>query len=135
LVNLEAAGVIYGGLVSLGQGAILAGMVLGAIGALIIDRRFEMAAGYCFFGAGLAFIGLIHGPKVGWAISPKVALGYAMAGALLLAFAQLKVPRREPDLSDPIEAADAAALAAVPTPRNGAAPEHLGVPGAEPVPA
>ena len=133
LANLENAGVIYGGLVSLGQGAILAGMVLGAIGALVIDRRFEMAAGYCFFGAGLAFIGLIHGPKVGWAISPKVALGYAMAGATLLLFAQLKVPRRVLDLDDPIDAADAAAAAA-------AAPEPAGagrdlVPGAEPVPA
>ncbi len=137
LANLENAGVIYAGLVSLGQGAILAGMVLGAIGALIIDRRFEMAAGYCFFGAGLAFIGLIHGPKVGWAISPKVALGYAMAGATLLLFAQLKVPRRVLDLDDPVDAADAAAAAAaaaaaVPAPAAGG--RDL-VPGAEPVPA
>ena len=134
LANLENAGVIYGGLVSLGQGAILAGMVLGAIGALIIDRRFEMAAGYCFFGAGLAFIGLIHGPKVGWAISPKVALGYAMAGATLLLFAQLKVPRRVLDLDDPIDAADAAAAAAAAPAAAPAAGRDL-VPGAEPVPA
>lgn len=64
--NLENAGVIYGGLTSLGQGAILAGMVLGAIGAMIIDRRFEAAAGWCFFAVALSFVGLIHGPKVGW---------------------------------------------------------------------
>ncbi|MEA2300785.1 MAG: adenine/guanine/hypoxanthine permease [Solirubrobacteraceae bacterium] len=135
--NLENAGVIYGGLVSLGQGAILAGMVLGAVGALVIDRRFEAAAAYCFFGAGLSFIGLIHGPKVGWDISPKIALGYAMGGVVLLAFSQLKVPRREPDLADPIDAADAAAAAAAalpPVSTNGHGPE-LGVPGAEPVPA
>jgi AGZA family xanthine/uracil permease-like MFS transporter len=136
LANLENAGVIYGGLVSLGQGAILAGMVLGAIGALIIDRRFEMAAGYSFFGAGLAFVGLIHGPKVGWAISPKVALGYAMAGVVCLAFARLQVPRRVPDLGDPIDAADAAAAAAVSSPSTeGHADGRVGVPGAEPVPA
>jgi AGZA family xanthine/uracil permease-like MFS transporter len=135
LTNLENAGVIYGGLVSLGQGAILAGMVLGAIGALVIDRRFEMAAGYCFFGAGLAFVGLIHGPKVGWAISPKVALGYAMAGATLLLFAQLGVPGRSLDLDDPIDAADAAAAAALAGASGPATPGFEPLPGAEPVPA
>jgi AGZA family xanthine/uracil permease-like MFS transporter len=126
--NLENAGVIYPGLVSLGQGAILAGMVLGAIGALIIDRRFELAAGYCFAGAGLAFIGLIHGPKVGWAIAPKVALGYAMTGVLCLAFAQMKVERRAVDLTDPIDVADAAPAAALPPATNGRTPEPAGVP-------
>jgi AGZA family xanthine/uracil permease-like MFS transporter len=130
LVNLENAGVIYAGLVSLGQGAILAGMVLGAIGALIIDRRFEMAAGYCFFGAGLAFIGLIHGPKVGWDISPKVALGYAMAGALLLGFSRLRAPVRVPDLGDPIDAADLAVARST----NGRG-EPAAMPAGEPVPA
>jgi AGZA family xanthine/uracil permease-like MFS transporter len=125
--NLENAGVIYPGLVSLGQGAILAGMVLGAIGALIIDRRFELAAGYSFAGAGLAFIGLIHGPKVGWAIAPKVALGYAMTGVLCLAFAQLKAEQRAVDPTDPIDVADAAA-AAIPPPTSGRAPEPAGVP-------
>jgi AGZA family xanthine/uracil permease-like MFS transporter len=93
-----------------------------------------MAAGYCFFGAGLAFIGLIHGPKVGWAISPRIALGYAMAGATLLLFAQLKVPRRVPDLDDPIDAADAAAAAALAGPAH-PAPGLESLPGAEPVPA
>jgi AGZA family xanthine/uracil permease-like MFS transporter len=126
--NLENAGVIYPGLVSLGQGAILAGMVLGAIGALIIDRRFELAAGYCFAGAGLAFIGLIHGPKVGWAIAPKVALGYAMTGVLCLAFAQLKTERRAVDLTDPIDVADAAAAAHIPPAPSGRTPEPAGVP-------
>jgi AGZA family xanthine/uracil permease-like MFS transporter len=101
-------------------------MVLGAIGALIIDRRFELAAGYCFAGAGLAFIGLIHGPKVGWAIAPKIALGYAMTGVLCLAFARLKVEQRAADPTDPIDVADAAA-ADIPAATNGR-PDHAGVP-------
>jgi AGZA family xanthine/uracil permease-like MFS transporter len=130
--NLENAGVIYGGIESLGQGAVLAGMVLGAIGALIIDRRFELAAGYCGFGALLAFFGLIHGPKVGWDISPKIALGYAMTAVVCLAFAQLKVPARPLDMDDPIDAADAAAAAAAPS-TNGHQP--AADPAGIPVPA
>ena len=60
-----------------------------------------------------------------------------MAGATLLLFAQLKVPRRVLDLDDPVDAADAAAAAAaaaaaVPAPAAGG--RDL-VPGAEPVPA
>jgi AGZA family xanthine/uracil permease-like MFS transporter len=134
ITNLENAGVIYPGLESLGQGAVLAGMVLGAIGALIIDKRFELAAGYCFFGSILAFFGLIHGPKVGWAISPKIALGYAMTGLVCLAFSRLGVPPREPDMSDPIDAADAAAALAKAAPStNGHAPAR--VPEGAPVPA
>jgi AGZA family xanthine/uracil permease-like MFS transporter len=135
IANLENAGVIYPGLVSLGQGAILAGMMLGAIGALIIDRRFELAAGYCFFAAILAFVGLIHGPKVGWAISPKIALGYAMTGLVCLAFSRLGVPRRELDLADPIDAADAAALAGVLAGTDGKPAERAGTHEPEPVPA
>ncbi len=133
--NLENAGVIYPGLVSLGQGAILAGMVLGAIGALIIDRRFELAAGYCFFASILAYVGLIHGPKVGWAISPKIALGYAMTAIVLLAFSRLGVPRREFDLADPIDAADAAALAGVLAGTDGKPAARTATPQPEPVPA
>jgi adenine/guanine/hypoxanthine permease len=132
--NLNNAGVIYNGLLSLGEGAVLAGMVLGAIGALIIDRRFELAAGYCFFGAVLAFFGLIHGPQVGWDESPKIALGYAMTGLVMLAFARMGLPPREPDMSDPIDAADAAAALAKAGPSsNGSARDRL--PEGAPVPA
>ncbi|HEY5196057.1 MAG TPA: hypothetical protein VIJ51_03415 [Solirubrobacteraceae bacterium] len=135
IANLENAGVIYPGLESLGQGAVLAGMVLGAIAALIIDRSFTMAAGYSFFGAILAFFGLIHGPQVGWAESPKIALGYVFAGLVCLAFARMGVPRREFDLDDPIDAADAAALTAGASPANGNGAHPAGIPEAQPIPA
>jgi adenine/guanine/hypoxanthine permease len=132
--NLDNAGVIYQGLLTLGEGAVLAGMVLGAIGALIIDRRFELAAGYSFFGAVLSFFGLIHGPQVGWAESPKIALGYAFTGLLLLVFARMGLAPREPDMSDPIDAADAAAALAKASPStNGHGPARA--PEAAPVPA
>ena len=57
-------------------GSVLAGMLLGAIGAFIIDRRLVAAASTALIGAALAFIGLIHAPQLGWAAAPAVSLGY-----------------------------------------------------------
>jgi AGZA family xanthine/uracil permease-like MFS transporter len=83
---LAKAGVVYDGLKALGGGAILAGMLLGAIAAFVIDRRYYWAAGYCVAGAVLSFIGLIHGEQVAWGASPGVALGYLFAALVCLAF-------------------------------------------------
>jgi AGZA family xanthine/uracil permease-like MFS transporter len=84
---LTNAGLVYEGLKLLGGGAILAGLVLGAITAFIIDRKFVTAAVYCFIGAVLGFIGLIHAEQVGWDVGGQIALGYALAGIILLGFA------------------------------------------------
>lgn len=82
---LGGTGVVYHGMELLGGGAVLAGLVLGAMAAFIIDRQFRMAAMYAFAGAALAFFGFIHGAQLGWAMSPMVALGYALFGAICLA--------------------------------------------------
>ena len=84
---LTNAGLVYEGLKLLGGGAILAGLVLGAITAFIIDKRFVSAAVYCFIGAVLGFVGLIHAEQVGWDVGGQIALGYAFAGIILLGFA------------------------------------------------
>jgi adenine/guanine/hypoxanthine permease len=84
---LTNAGLVYEGLKLLGGGAILAGLVLGAITAFIIDKKFVSAAVYCFIGAALGFIGLIHAEQVGWNVGGQIALGYAFAGIILLGFA------------------------------------------------
>ncbi|GAB3669971.1 hypothetical protein GCM10027589_38320 [Actinocorallia lasiicapitis] len=84
--KLLGAGVVYHGTKLLGGGAILAGLVLGAVVAFIIDRKFLWAAGYAAAGAALSFIGLIHGEKVQWNAEGQVALGYLLAAAVLLAF-------------------------------------------------
>ncbi|SNS66749.1 putative MFS transporter, AGZA family, xanthine/uracil permease [Asanoa hainanensis] len=73
---LQGAGVFYHGLMVLGQGAILAGLVLGAIVAFIIDKRFLHAAAFALAGSLLSFVGLIHGEKVEWNANGQVALGY-----------------------------------------------------------
>ena len=84
--NIEANGAIYKGMALLGGGAVLAGLVLGAITAFLIDRQFFWAAGYAAGGAVLGFIGLIHGPKVGWDIGGQIALGYLFAAVIFVAF-------------------------------------------------
>ena len=101
------------GLPSSAQGAVLAGMVLGAIAVFMIDRRFLWAAGYAFFGAALAAIGLIHGEKVEFFADLEIALGYAFLGARLPRVrTPCKVPERTVDPDDPVDVEDAAEAAA-----------------------
>jgi AGZA family xanthine/uracil permease-like MFS transporter len=97
---LEGAGVVYSGLLVLGQGAILAGLVLGAIVAFIIDKRFVRAAVFAAAGAVLSFVGLIHGEKVEWNANGQVALGYVFVAVVCGLFALTRVPPREPDADE-----------------------------------
>jgi AGZA family xanthine/uracil permease-like MFS transporter len=85
--KLAGSGLVYHGMELLGGGAVLAGLVLGALAAFIIDRRLKEAGLWAFAGAVLAFFGFIHGSQLGWAVSPQVALGYALFGAVCLAAA------------------------------------------------
>jgi adenine/guanine/hypoxanthine permease len=79
--KLMGTGVVYHGMELVGGGAVLAGLILGAIAAFVIDRQFRWAAGYALAGAILAFFGFIHGTQLEVAASPLVALGYVlMAG-------------------------------------------------------
>jgi AGZA family xanthine/uracil permease-like MFS transporter len=118
--TIAANGTIYKGLALLGGGAVLAGLLLGAIVAFLVDRSFFWAAGYALGGAVLAFIGLIHGTKIGWDIGGQVALGYLFAGVIFLAFGlsyrQQKdaVPPTAEEAAVPAEA-EATAEAAVTT--------------------
>ena len=73
---LNGAGLVYDGLQTLGEGAVLAGIVLGAIVTFILEKKFLYAAIAAAVGAALSFIGLIHAPEVAWAANPAVALGY-----------------------------------------------------------
>jgi adenine/guanine/hypoxanthine permease len=85
--KLAGTGVLYRGLESLGGGSVLAGMVLGAIAVFIIDGKLQRAAAWAFAGAILAFFGLIHGAQLGFAVSPLVAIGYALFGGTCLLLA------------------------------------------------
>ena len=108
---LASAGLVYQGLKILGEGAVLAGMVLGSIVAFIMMRKFVSSAIAAALGAVLSWIGLIHASEVSWAAQPSVALGYAMLAVVLLAFAYRNrsltaVPEEDDgaDLADPVVA-------------------------------
>lgn len=84
--KLAGHGVIYHGMELFGGGATLAGLILGAIAAFVIDREFEKAAIYAGIGAVLAFFGFINGTQLAFGNSASVALGYAVLAATCLIF-------------------------------------------------
>jgi adenine/guanine/hypoxanthine permease len=116
---LTNAGLVYKGTALFGGGAILAGLVLGAIVAFIIDKQFLWAAGYCAGGAVLGFVGLIHGTRVGWNVGGQIALGYAFGAIILVAFWFLQ--RRQTSSASASAAADDEA-SALPEPPTAEAP-------------
>jgi AGZA family xanthine/uracil permease-like MFS transporter len=94
MAKLGATGVVYHGMELLGGGAVLAGLMLGAIATFIIDRDFLKAAGYSLVAAVLSFFGFIHGAQLAWMASPMVALGYVLLGAICLAVAMSEQPQK-----------------------------------------
>ncbi len=95
--KLANVGVLYPGLETMGGGAILTGLVLAAIGANVIDKKFVNAAAFALAGAVLTFFGFMHGQAVGIAVTPTVAAAYAIVAAFL--FALSRYPALAPRLT------------------------------------
>ncbi len=95
--KLANVGVLYPGLETMGGGAILTGLVLAAIGANIIDKKFVNAAAFALAGAVLTFFGFMHGQAVGIAVTPTVAVAYAIVAVFL--FALSRYPALAPALT------------------------------------
>ena len=83
--KLATVGVLYQGLTTLGGGATLAGIILGAVTVFIIDRELDKAAAFAAAGAILTFFGFIHGEGIGIARSPEVAVAYLAVAVILFA--------------------------------------------------
>ncbi len=86
--KLAQVGVLYQGLAVMGGGAIVGGLVLGAIAVYVIDREFFKAAGFAFAGAVLTFFGFMHGEAIGIAQTPWVAVAYLIVAGILFACAR-----------------------------------------------
>jgi AGZA family xanthine/uracil permease-like MFS transporter len=97
--KLANVGVLYPGLQTLGGGAILTGLILAATCASIIDRKFIAASAFAFAGAVLTFFGFMHGEAVGIAVSPTLAVAYAVVGCFLVALS--RYPGLAPALTGP----------------------------------
>ena len=87
IASLPQQGVFYHGLEVMGGGAILGGLVLGAIGVFVIERDFMKASAFALAGAVMTYFGFMHGEAVGigggLGVTPGVALAYVvMAGGL-----------------------------------------------------
>jgi adenine/guanine/hypoxanthine permease len=95
LNKLGQVGVVYHGLEVLGGGAILVSLILAAVAAFVIDRKFMQAAGFALAGAVLTFFGFMHSEAIGIGKTPMVALSYVLVALTLFACAKyaVSVPR------------------------------------------
>lgn len=93
---LNGSGVVYAGLKTLGEGAVLVGLILGTMVVFILEKKFHYAAIAATVGAVLSLIGLIHAPAVSWAANPPVALGYLFFAVVCLLYTLL------PGAKDPV---------------------------------
>jgi AGZA family xanthine/uracil permease-like MFS transporter len=97
LDKLGQNGVLYHGLEVLGGGAILAGLILGAIAVFMIEREFMKGAAFAGAGAVLTFFGFIHGERIGIAQTPAVSLSYLAVAAVLIYCAKFAVATAKPE--------------------------------------
>jgi adenine/guanine/hypoxanthine permease len=81
--KLGQVGVLYHGLEVLGGGSILTGLILGAVGVFVIEKKFAEASAFALSGAVLTFFGFMHGESVGLAVTPTVAIAYAIVAVFL----------------------------------------------------
>jgi AGZA family xanthine/uracil permease-like MFS transporter len=104
MAKLGATGVVYHGMALLGGGAVLAGLILGAIAAFIIDRKFEWAALFAVAGAVLSFFGFIHGTSLGIGSSIAVALGYLIVAGMCFVLSRQNYPEAIISAEEPVHA-------------------------------
>jgi AGZA family xanthine/uracil permease-like MFS transporter len=86
--KLGQVGVLYRGLEVLGGGAILTGLVLGAVGVFVVEKKFVQASAFAATGAVLTFFGFMHGEAVGLAVTPTVAIAYGIVAVFLFALSR-----------------------------------------------
>lgn len=79
-------GAHYTGHLALSQGAIITGLVWGAIVASLIDGDFKVAGGFTLAGAAMSSIGIIHGASLHMPSLAGPTSGYLIAAAFFLIY-------------------------------------------------
>jgi AGZA family xanthine/uracil permease-like MFS transporter len=94
---LESGGLHIAGQAILSRGAIITGLIWGAIAALCIDRKYLRAAGFTIAGGLLTVFGFIHTRGTAELHFNELSLGYAaMAGVFLaVRFASTRSEKKE----------------------------------------
>jgi AGZA family xanthine/uracil permease-like MFS transporter len=67
------------------NGAVSAGIILGAVTVFVIERKLLAAAAFAAAGAVFTFVGLMHGERVGITPHPEIAAGYALVALFFVA--------------------------------------------------
>ena len=80
-------GVLYKGLEVLSHGAILSGLLMGAVAVFVIERQYRMASSFALAAAVLSYFGFIHGATVGigngLGMAPSITVAYLAVAAIL----------------------------------------------------
>ncbi len=100
LDKMAQQGVLYNGLEVLAGGAVVTGLLWGAMTVFLIDRNHRAAGTVAAIAAILAFFGFIHGAQVGINVAPMMALSYVIVAALFFAFTKMTINEAEPARSD-----------------------------------
>lgn len=79
-------GAHYEGHLALSQGAILTGLIWGAIIASTIDRNFRNAAGFALAAAVMTSVGIIHAASLQAPALTQLTIGYLLAAAFLFIY-------------------------------------------------
>ena len=79
-------GAHYTGHLALSQGAILTGLIWGAIVASIIDGDFRNAGGFALAASVMSMFGIIHGASLHWPELSAISMGYLIAAAFLFIY-------------------------------------------------
>jgi AGZA family xanthine/uracil permease-like MFS transporter len=73
---LASAGVYYEGMVIVSAGAVMVGLLWGAIGVFAIDKKWAPATLVAVLSAALSYFGIVHASKVMIGGAPDMAIGY-----------------------------------------------------------
>jgi AGZA family xanthine/uracil permease-like MFS transporter len=88
---------------ALGQGAMFSAILLGAMCVAVIDRQFRQATVFALVAAGMAFVGLMHAPKLAWYAAPDFVHGYLLMALFFAWYAWRGV---EPAAPERVSSAD-----------------------------
>jgi adenine/guanine/hypoxanthine permease len=98
-------GAHFQGHLALSQGAILTGLIWGAIVASVIDGRFRNAGGFALAACAMSLIGIIHAASLHLPVLSGVSLGYLIAAAFLFVYPVFhkedQPDSRGPNIKDP----------------------------------
>lgn len=83
---LMLEGANYEGHLELSQGAIIIGLVWGAIVASIIDGKFKNAGGFAIAASAMTAVGIIHSGSLRMPEFDGITVGYLITGAFLLIY-------------------------------------------------